>query len=142
MGRGGTNAKFLWERQIGAVRAGLIPSSAMRVRDQTGEKKEQNRSLLYSSTNGTEDDREVEHFRLLPLVGDFKFESRTLIREKALDVLESSRVLGSKSAALEERKDVIEVLLARELLDIGHQLVLWDTEERVLDPGGAGTRVS
>ena len=101
-----------------------------------------NRSLLYSSTDGTEDNREVERSRLLPLVGDLKLESRTFIREKALDVLESSRVLGSKSAALEERKDVIEVLLAREFLDVGHQLVFWDTKEWVLDPGGTGTRFS
>ena len=89
---------------------------------------------LDGRTDRAKDDREIERPRLLPLVGNLELEPVAFIGSETLDVLECGRVLGCECAALEEGKDVVKILLAGELLNVGHQLVLRDAEERILDP--------
>ena len=93
-----------------------------------------NYRLLNSSANGAKDNREVKCLRLLPLVGYLKAEYISLLVRKTLLCLEVQWVLCGNCSMLEEGKNVVQVLLTRELFDIGHQLVFWNAQQRVLNP--------
>lgn len=107
------------KRQIGAIAALLIPS-------------------LDGRTNGAGDDGQVEHLGDAPLVAHLPLQGRDFIVVELLltvDVLVIVRVLSHQGALLEVVDVLGEALLGSEIVDLGHELVLGDAGQGILDLG-------
>lgn len=62
-------------------------------------------------------------------------ESDLLILLQAFDSLKLCRVLRNESTALDDVRDIGQVVLYSELLNIAKELVTRDVSKRILDPG-------
>lgn len=71
---------------------------------------------------------------MLPLVGHLLLQDLTVCVVQLGDVVNACRALGNQRAFDEVRQNVLELIVLCELLYIGNQLILGDTDERILDP--------
>jgi len=69
-----------------------------------------------------------------PSVGDFVAQSLLVIFVQLRYVFKVPRALCHQSPLFQEREDVGEVIFLRIVLDVPHKLVLWNTNQGVLDP--------
>lgn len=86
------------------------------------------------TSNGVENDGHVENLRLAPLMSDLLLEDLLLFIGEVVHSGNLSRVLSSQSTLLEEREDVVEIIVRSELLCRPHQSVARHTDERVANP--------
>jgi len=110
----GGNAKSNWERQIRAVGAGLIPA-------------------LNGGGDGVQDDGEVEHPGVAPLVGDLCAKGVAFAVVELGHGLVASRTLRDEGTFAEQRQSVGHAVLCGKVVDVGHELVARDADEWVLD---------
>lgn len=71
---------------------------------------------------------------MLPLVSDFLSQVLAIIIVELLDVIDLCWTLRDQGTLGKSWQDVLELKFSSELLDIPKQLVLWNPNERVLDP--------
>jgi hypothetical protein len=90
--------------------------------------------ILYSSSDGTYDNSQIEARGVLPLVGDLKSKSIFLFRGELFHLIETSRVLRDEGPFLEIPDNVVEVMFGCEVFDIFHQQIPWDIRKRIRDP--------
>jgi hypothetical protein len=88
---------------------------------------------LNCSSNRIEDDQHVENSRMLPLVRDFLVENASFIVIQLLDLINMVWTLCYQGAFDKIGPDVVEVVVSGELFDIGNQLRLGNSGERILD---------
>lgn len=112
--RGG-DAQDLGEGEVRTVGAGLIPA-------------------LDGGGDRVEDDGEIEHARLAPLVGDLLAEHTALVVVELGERVGIARVLRHQCALLKELDFGGQAKFLRELFDILEELRLGDADEGVLDP--------
>lgn len=72
---------------------------------------------------------------MLPFVRYFVSKNVALLIRQAFLCLEVIWVLSCDRTVLEERENIFHFPLTGELLDIGHKLIFWYAEQRILDPG-------
>jgi len=80
--------------------------------------------LLHGSTDGTQDDCQVERARLPPLVSNFIPDRFCLGIVETLNRFKSSRVFGNKSPLAQEVSDIGEAMVLGEFLNIDQQLIV------------------
>ena len=78
--------------------------------------------VLDSSPDRAEDNSEVQHAWLRPLMCDLSPECDSVVFIQLFDLLKCGRVLSDESTLLEERKDVCQFFLLRRLLVIAQEL--------------------
>lgn len=125
----GGDTKLLGERQIGAVRASLIPAPDVISTASTfgvGHS-------LDSGTDGADDDSHVQLSSVLPLVQNFAPEGISFLLVQLLEAVKASGVLGNESALLEVGDEVVQSVLGRKFLDIFHEEVFGDVGEGIGD---------
>ena len=108
------NTKVIGPGQIGTIGTRLIPS-------------------LHRSTDGAQDDGEVEGRRLTPFVKDFVAKGITFDFVQLGDLLKSRRILCHQGTLFQERNHILHVCLLGELLDIVKQGVTGYAGQRILN---------
>lgn len=91
------------------------------------------RYVLYRSTDGTENDGEVECFGLAPLVQKLITQGCDFCFRQVRHALEFSRVASNKSALLQQGENVRNGIFVSKLLNIVENLGLAQVGKRVLD---------
>lgn len=117
------DVELLREAQIRTIGTRLIPA-------------------LNGGRDRAQDDGEVQHLRLAPLVQDLVAQRLAVGLVQLGDRLDGVGALGDEGALAQEGEFAGEAVLGRERLDVGHQLVVREVGEGVLDPMGGGGLVS
>ena len=89
---------------------------------------------LNCGRDGIEDDREIENPGMLPSVCDFLAENPSVFIIELMDVVKVQRILCDQSTLDEGFFDVGKIKFGCEFLDVAEKLLLWNANQRVLDP--------
>jgi hypothetical protein len=108
------NAQGIRKRQVGAIRASLIPA-------------------LDSSADGAKNDGEVKGFWLAPFVQHFVSNRLLFVLCQAGNTLKRWRVFGHESASNEKIGLVAEIVQPGKLLDVLDDFLVGEMGQRVLD---------
>ena len=88
---------------------------------------------LDCSCNRVEDDGQVENTRVLPLVRYLLVQNASILLVELLDLIDMVRALCYQRAFDEVVTDIAKIVVGGELFNVGDQLSLGDSGERVLD---------
>ena len=83
-------------------------------------------NVLYSSTNGADNDSEIQPKRMLPTIPNFISKSISLLFIKFFERFKVPGILGDKGALLQRGQNTSESFLLGKRFDIFKQYVAWD----------------
>jgi hypothetical protein len=89
---------------------------------------------LNSGRDGIEDDRQIENPGMLPSVRDFLAENSSIFIIELMDVVNVMRTLCDQSTLDEVLLDIGKIKFGREFLNVVEKLLLWNANQRILDP--------